>query len=405
MKILQINKFYYKKGGSEEYMFTLTDALIKRGHKVIPFAMQSDLNTRTPYEKYFAKTVNLDSFSFINIFKIFYNFNAVKKLKELIIKESPDIAHLHNIDRQLSPAIIRVLKKHKIPVVQTLHDYKLICPNYKLFSKGEVCYRCEHGAYFHAVGRKCIKDSYLKSFLGALEAYWHAKILKSYEKIDLFLAPSKFMKDVNIRFGVPENKIKVIYNLIDLSKFKDNSSFPPNNHIVYFGRLSQEKGLSVLISAMAAMASPPQLKIVGSGTMRQDLEDAVERLGMLAYIEFTGKKFGKELRDIVADARAIILPSVWPENMPYSMLEAMASGKVVIVSDIGGMIEIIKNDNNGFIFKSGDSNELAKKIKMLDKVDLQRLGANARKTVEKLDKSIHAEKIEDIYKMLINKNI
>ena len=211
MKILQINKFNYLRGGAERCFLELSKILAEHGNEVITFSMQHEKNLHNQYEKYFTNEVNLNTFSLKNIFKIFYNREAAKKLEALIKKEKPDIAHLHNIYHQISTSIIKVLKKYQIPTVMTLHDYKIICPNYQLFSKNEICYKCQGGKYYNCLVRKCSKNSYAKSFLAMLEAYFNKK---NYDQIDLFIAPSQFMKDICVKFGIPESKIEVIYNFI-----------------------------------------------------------------------------------------------------------------------------------------------------------------------------------------------
>ena len=215
MKILMINKFHYLRGGSERAVFDLMKLLEINGHQVINFSMRDKKNVASKYDKFFIKNVNFEKFNVINIIKFFYNYEAVNKLKKLVEAEKPDIAHLHNIAHQISPAIISVLKKNNIPIAQTLHDYKLICPNSRLFSQGKICEKCQSGKYYNCFFGKCAHDSWVKSFLGMSEAYLNNSLFKYYNKINIFIAPSRFMKDVCVKFGLPENKIKVIYNFIE----------------------------------------------------------------------------------------------------------------------------------------------------------------------------------------------
>ena len=169
MKILNANKFYRIVGGSERYFFDLTNLLESRGHKVIPFSMQDSRNRETPYRDYFVSHVDYrkNSIGYIlrNAPKIFgktvYSLESKHKMEALIRRDKPDIAHIHMIDHQISPSILDVLKKNEIPMVQTLHEYKLICPNYKLFieKSNEICERCKGGKYYNAVVHKCLKNS------------------------------------------------------------------------------------------------------------------------------------------------------------------------------------------------------------------------------------------------------
>ncbi len=401
MKILQINKFYYLAGGTERYMFGLSDILEKRGHQVVSFSVQDANNLASQYSKYFISPVKFDGFNLKNAIKIFYNYDAVKKLELLIKREKPDIAHLHNIAHQLSPAIINVLKRHNIPVVQTLHDYKLICPNYKLYSQDEVCYKCRGGKYHNCFYRKCLKNSRAKSFLAMLEAYWHNSILKTYRKVDLFIAPSRFMKNICASFGVPENKIKVLYNPIKIENLEE--SYGRENYILYFGRISSEKGIDILIRSLKDSKSKPNLKIVGTGSENNKYKMLACRLGLENKIEFTGQKFGNDLEKIINQAKAIIIPSVWPENMPYSLLESMAKGKVVIASKIGGLPELITDGINGFLFEAGDTRNLRIKIDELDGKDLDLIGRRAKESLISLNYASHADLVVGFYKNILDK--
>jgi len=245
LKILQINKFYYLKGGSERYLFDLLKILETAGLEVIPFSMQDKKNRPSNYEKYFSQFMGMHRFSFKNIFKIFYNREAARCLEKLIKKTKPNIAHLHNIAYQLSPSIIRILKRHSIPIVMTLHDYNIICPNAKLFTKGAHCERCRGVRYYHCFLNKCSHDSYGQSFLAMLEAYFNQRLLKVYDQVDLFIAPSRAMKDACVKFGLPENKI---VNLCYPVELNDDSpeNIDASNYILYFGRLSPEKGVKLI---------------------------------------------------------------------------------------------------------------------------------------------------------------
>ncbi len=400
MKILQINKFYYLKGGSERYVFDLSEILREKKYKIIPFSMQDDNNFPGKYNKYFIKKVALNKFNLINIFKFFYNYDAVKRLKKLIKDERPDIAHLHNIAHQLSPAIILVLKRNNIPIVQTLHDYKLICPNAKLFANNQNCEKCQGGKYYNCMKCKCVKDSYLKSFMAMIEAYLWNRLIKIYACVNVFIAPSKFMRDKCVDFGISKEKIKVVYNFYDAPV---NSKMEINNiekYVLYYGRLSKEKGVDILLEAMRSIKHEIKLKIVGSGPEYKHLEEQINKFNLQDRVLLLGPKYGKDLQTIINGAMAVILPSLWPENMPYCLLEPMAIGKTMIVSRVGGMTEIIKDKENGFSFESGDFRYLAKVINNLENFNQEEIGKIAIKTIKKLNSKNHYQEILKIYHKL-----
>lgn len=400
-KILQVNKFHYLRGGSERHVFELSEILEKKGHKVINFSMKNDLNNSSKYSKYFTENVNLDRLSFKSIVKIFHNYDAVRNLRNLIKEEKPEIAHLHNIAYQISPSIINELKQNNIPIVQTLHDYKLICPNAKLFNKNKVCFRCGKKTYYNSFLHKCVKDSYAKSFLASIEARFHHK---TYNKVNLFIAPSIFMKDACVRFGIPAEKIKVLYNFIDFEKWENKyhkESAISEKYLLYFGRLSREKGIDILLRAFLKTEKNLRLKIAGSGEEFKNLKNEIENLGLDGKVDLLGKKNSEELSVLLSNAQAVIIPSLCLENMPYSLLEAMAMGKTVIASQVGGIKEILRDGENGFLFAQGNINELRNKISELENYNLEEMGAMARETIKNLNAENYYKAIIKVYETLI----
>lgn len=404
MKILMINKFYYVKGGSETYLFGLKKVLEGHGHEVIPFSMRDEKNTQTEYEKYFIDNID---YSDKNIFnkvknatKIIYNFDANKRLKKLIKDVKPDIAHLHIFQHQMSPSILKVLKEEKIPVVYTMHDLKPICLNYKMMNSKGICEKCNESKYYKCLNNKCVKNSYLFSFINMIEGYIH-KFLNSYNKIDKIITPSKFYREKLIEAGFDENHIQHIPNFIDINTFDPNYKY--HNYFVYVGRLSEEKGIKTLIRAMKYIKKS-KLKIIGTGPIEIELRDFVKN-ERITNIEFLGFKNGKELTQLISYSEFIIIPSEWYENAPMSVLEAMAMGKAIIGSNIGGIPELLKY-NNGLVFKTGDEKDLAEKINsLLDNIDkINIMGKNSRKAMEEhYNSEDHYKSLLEVYNDLLSK--
>lgn len=399
MKILQINKFYYLKGGTERYVFSLARLLRQAGHEVIPFSMKADNNETSPYSQYFSEAVDLDKFNLKNILKFFYNREAAKKLDQLIKAERPEIAHLHNISHQLSSSIIKVLKKYNIPIVQTLHDYKLICPNYKLFSGGGACYKCRGGKYYSCLFNKCVKNSYLKSFLAILEAYG-CRRTGVYEKIDLFIAPSRFMKDICVSFGIAENKIKTLNHFNNKPPALSREIFS-QSCLLYCGRLAEEKGIEVLVRAMAIIEEKIKLLIIGAGPDFGKIKKLIAKLKLADSIEMLGPKYGDELNNYMVNSFAVVVPSIWPENFPYAVLEALAAGRPVIASASGGLKEMISDGENGFLFEPGNVKSLALAIDKLSRADQEKLSRAALLASEKYRPDNYLPEIMKIYQKLI----
>lgn len=410
MKILQVNKFYYPKDGVSNYLIGLEKKLKELGHEVRVFAMDNPKNIPSPDQKYFVSYLSFNDNRLYNVWRsfirIFYSREAKRKFELLINDFHPDIIHIHNIYHQISPSILSVAKKYKIPVVMHLHDYKLICPNYKLFTKGAVCYKCRGGKYGNCFRNKCLKDSYLKSLGGTLEMYFHHRIWKIYERgITLFIAPSKFMKKTCVEFGWPPADIVVLNNFFNDS-FSISPALPRNeleDYLLYFGRLSEEKGLDILLKAL--VKTDKKLKIAGEGPEEEKLKKLSESLGLEIgegkKVEFLGFKSGDELENLIRKTEAVIIPSIWLENMPLSLLESLAQGKIVIASNIGGLPEIIKDGENGFLFMPGDDNDLAGKIKGLEKIDYELISNSAVETTKRLNLNDHAKQIVKIYQQAL----
>lgn len=411
MKILQIDKFYFIKGGVERYMFELSDILQTYKHEIIPFSMKHEHNFKTEYEDYFVDNIDFN-FSSIkdkitNSIKIanrlFYSFEAKKKLERLVEETKPDIAHLHMIDHQISPSILHVLKKYDIPVLQTVHQYKLVCPNYRLYNewKGIICEKCIKGGYYHAVLERCHKHSYPASLLVCLERYFH-KILKIYENnINLFHVPSKFIGSKLVEAGINEQKIEHLFLTIKMDDFPFSPNF--DNYFVSYGRLSKEKGFPVLLAAMKKIRNS-QLILIGDGPQRAELEKLKEE-NNLTNVKFVGSKDRNELKSIVAKSQFVVLPSQWYENSPLVIYESFALGKPVIGANIGGIPEFINSGENGFLFEVGNVDEIVNKINILlnDHSKIKEFGARAREKAEKqFAPEQHYQKIIKIYHKLID---
>ena len=402
MKILQINKFFYRRGGAETHFLNLCRLLESRGHEVIHFSTIDSRNEPSPFSKYFIPSIDLRArhglWGSLKLAEhILYSTAAARQLEQLIKDTKPDVAHLHNIYHHLSPSILPVLKKYNIPMVMTLHDYKIICPNYKLYTQGAICERCKKHKYYQAILHRCIFDKILPSALAALEMSVH-KIWGVNEKnIDLFISPSVFLKNKLLEWGI-ENKIEVVPNFFSPAPaFSIRAS--DENYLLYFGRLTEEKGLLTLIWAMKQLPDI-KLRLVGDGPLKEKLQNLVD---MPDNIQLVGHKSGTELAQEIAGARAVVAPSEWYENYPLSVLEAMGQGKPMIAANIGGLPEIVHDKKTGLLFQSGNANDLAEKIKLLwnDAALARNLGQAGQKQVsEENNPEAYYKRILAVYKRL-----
>lgn len=403
MKILLINKFHYLRGGGAVRAYLDTARiLVSRGHEVAFFSMDHPENEPTEWSRFFvsqSEYLDESSLSFFTkaklAFRIIWNREAQRKLNALIDEFRPDVAHLHTIYHQLSPSIIWTLRKRRVPMVMTLHDYKLVSPNYSLFVRGKIW---EHTSAWRCIVDRCVKNSFLKSLDCALEQWIHG-FLGSYRKIDRFIAPSQFLINTYHRLGFAPDIMKISQPLLPFPEGAVPDSV--GDYLLFFGRLSHEKGVGTLLRAVALLGGAEKVVIVGDGPEKNRLEVlAREILSMGSYF-FPGSKYGAELETIRQKAKAIIIPSEWYENMPYVLLESLASGVPVIASRIGGMTERIKDGKNGLLFTPGDEYDLAGKIRSLPSFDAGTHGREARSSIEDLRPERYADALEAVYSDIV----
>lgn len=369
MKVLLVNKFHYIKGGSETYYFGLGELLKKQGCEVIYFSMKDEKNFPCEQEKYFVENVDFNApmgkvQTIKAALKMLYSFEAKKKFEQLIKNEKPDIIHLNIFQSQLTASIVDVAKKYKIPVVYTAHDLKSVCPNYQMLNHGDVCERCLKGNYMHCFQTGCMKDSKLKSLLATLEAYVY-KLRNTYQKIDLIITPSAFYKKKIEEAGIATCPVVHMPNFLPEGT-EYGCAREGGDYFLYFGRLSREKGILTLVKAYKEAQVDKPLYIVGTGPVKDQIEALIEQEGLQDKVKLLGFKSGQELKDIIANALCVCLPSEWYENGPYTIMEAQAAGKPAIVSGYGGLPELVEDGVTGYVAKAGDVKDLAEKIQKCD---------------------------------------
>lgn len=380
MKILAINKFYYRKGGSETHFIDLVELLRKNNHEVIVFSTKNEKNVASQEKDVFIEELEMRLSNFRKGFNLFYNYQAIKALRKLIEKEHPEIVHIHNISHHFSLAILKVFKEYNLPVIMTVHDYKLICPNYKLFNQGHICEKCQGGKYYHCTLDKCVKNSYFASLILMLEAYW-SSWKKYFDLVDVFIAPSLFMRDKLLENGLNKNKLKYLPNFLKNNFNREDFSDLQNNtkYVLFFGRLVEEKGLLLLIKVFGKIKNQEvKLKIAGAGPLEKKINEMIVDLKLDKRIELVGYLEGEKLKTTISNAQFIIVPSIWYENAPYSILEAYALGKAVLGAKIGGISELI-NDAE-YLFSFHTENELAERIdNLVDKFQKNKKEGVAKK--------------------------
>jgi glycosyltransferase involved in cell wall biosynthesis len=377
--LLSINNYYYPRGGSEAVFFEHNRMFENAGWQVVPFSVRSNQNLPSAWSDHFAKEAGASGFpplaKLSKAAGAIYSTDAARRVRELIAETRPQVAHAHNIYHHLSPSVLVEVHRRSIPVVLTLHDLKLVCPAYKMHTQGAICEDCRGGALRNVIKNRCIKNSRAMSALVWLESTIHKSLNLYSTTVTRFVVPSRFFLAKFSEWGVDTSRFVHIPNSVDVDSMLCGGE--PGEAFVYFGRLVPEKGVATLIKA-AARAHVP-LRIVGTGPEETHLRRLAAELG--ADVEFTGYLTGSALRAAIASARAVVVPSEWYENAPISVMEASAMGRCVVGADIGGIPELIREDETGFTFVSGDVDALVEvltRVQRLSVATLRSMGLAGR---------------------------
>ena len=405
MKILLVNKFHYLKGGSEKYYFELGDLLKKHGHQIAFFSMKSDKNLKTKEKEYFVDEIDLNTGSKLKALDVIYSKENKIKMLQAIEDFRPDIIHLNNFQRQLSESIVEAANEKNIPIVFTAHDVQAVCPAITMLDNNkQICELCKNGKYLNCIKKKCVKNSLLKSILAAMEGKFY-RIKKVYnKKIDWIITPSEFYKQKMIEDGIEEKHITAIHNFIELDKYDLETQ--DDGYGLYIGRLSKEKGILNLIEAFSSIERR-KLYIAGDGPERERIEAIIAERKLKDKIILLGYINQKRVKEYLRKARFVVVPSIWYENCPYSVMEALAMGKPVIGADIAGIPELIKDKVNGLLYKYDSISDLEAKMKILyENPELaNQYGKNAKKiAIDNYGKEKYYNQIIDIYNKVLKEN-
>jgi glycosyltransferase involved in cell wall biosynthesis len=400
-RLLMVNKFHYPRGGAEHYMFRLAALLAKRGMEAVYFACRHPDNEPCATAEYFASEADFgEPAGGLGRLRLatrtLYSMEARRQMSRLLAAERVDVAHLHNIYHHLSPSILAPLRSHGIPVVMTVHDFKLVCPVYSLMSHGEICERCVEGSFANAVRYRCNRGSLAGSALVAGETWAHSRLGLYTRGVDVFITPSKFARDKLVARGYPAGRVRVIPNFVDVEEHQP--TFAAGSYFVYVGRLSREKGVDVLLEALAGTGL--KVKLAGEGPARAELEQLARRLDVDA--EFLGYLGPDGLASAARFSRAVVLPSRCHENCPLAVLEAMAWGKPVVASRVGGVPELVASGHNGLLVPPADAGRLREALRHLaaDPSAAEDMGRAGRALAEaKYAPAAHLEAVLEAYRL------
>lgn len=336
MKIVQVHNYYQIGGGEDTVVAAERDLLTKNGNEVI---------------SYYRHNKEIEAYSSFDKVKLItqtaWSQKSYDDLLVILQREKPDVCHVHNFLPLVSPSVYAACQKMNVPVVQTLHNYRLICTNGLFLRDGKVCEACLGKSAYGSVLKKCYRNSAVQTFAVArmLERNKKNKIWQN--EVDAYICLTEFARKKFLQHGLPESKLVVKANFISEPAEVDEQVSEP--YFLYVGRLTESKGVGLFKEIAADLPIP--LKLVGEG-------DLAEELGELENIRWLGKKERSETLSLIRNAAALILPSVWYEGMPMTIIEAFALKTVVITSRMGAMQSMVRHQKNGLLFTPSSSSDL-----------------------------------------------
>jgi glycosyltransferase involved in cell wall biosynthesis len=425
MKILLANYRYFVSGGPERYMFNVSEALSRSGHEIIPFSINYSRNRTTPYASYFVEplghrnevTYREQKFSprtFLRTVKrLFFDPEVERAVQRLARDTKPDIAYVLHYLRKLSPALLTGLKKAGLPVVVRLSDYAMLCPGTHCLRQLEPCELCVKGRLWPSIRYHCVQKGLAASLINGLSTWYH-RCQGYFDLIDFFITTNQFMHEMMIRAGFPPSRLRCIPTFVDNDAFQPEGNYSKQDYFIYLGRLAEEKGVAVLIEAMALLnQSRPdlsaRLKVVGAGdsSYTSGLKKQVEDKGLQEVVEFVGEVEAPEIPPLLSRALVAVVPSLWYENLPNSILESYACGTAVVSADAGSLGEYVKEGQTGYLFKRADSASLAKRLEycLENKGEVLSMGKQAREVaVGRYSTQNHLILLDNLFKEILRGN-
>lgn len=343
MKILLLHNRYQIAGGEDTAFRQEVTMLCDAGHTVDVLEVNNDDITTV------AQRIKTAA-------QVLYSSSSSRLVADRIAQLQPDIAHVHNFFPRLSPSIYDACRDAAVPVVQTLHNYRLVCANALLFREDEVCTEClGHTIPYPAVVHGCYRQSRLGTVPVAAMIGFHRLRRTWANRVDRFIALTEFARDLFVtRAGIPAEHIAVKPNAVADPGIGDGSG----GYALYVGRLSPEKGIDVLLRA-AADGAGILLKIAGTGPLQQ----RVQRLQIPGRIEYLGWQEAEGIRRLMREARVLVLPSLWYEGLPMVVPEALGTGLPIIASNIGALSTLIDDGRNGLLIPPGDAAAFANALR------------------------------------------
>ena len=401
MRILHVNKFLYRRGGAEGYMFDLAALQREAGHRVEMFGMAHPENEPMPYAGLFPSQVEFEpppagvAGKVRGIGRMLWSTSARRGIEAVLDDLRPDVVHLHNIYHQLSPSILAPLRRRRIAAVMTLHDYKLACPTYRFLDHGAPCEACLAHRFWEPLVKRCNGGSLGASAVNAAELSLHT-IGGAYAPVGIFACPSRFLEAKMRQGKVFPDRLRWIPNFVDVGAVAAAAA-PGNGRVVFAGRLSDEKGVDTLVEAVAATPGL-EADVAGDGPSRPALEALAK--GAAGRVRFHGRLPFEGVQELLRASSVAVCPSRWYENQPLAVLEAFACGLPVVGTGLGGIPELIEPGVDGAIVPPNDPAALGAALRRLaeDPARAHAMGAAGRAKVERsFTSDLHLERLWGLY--------
>lgn len=382
--ILIVHNYYQIPGGEDTVVANEKKMLEDHGHKVILYTRNnSELKEMSKLQKL--------KLPFTTIF----NPRTYKDIKRIIRKENIDVVHVHNTLNLVSPAVYYAALSCKVPVVQTVHNFRLLCPGATFYRDGHICEDCIHHGLKCAIKHNCYRGSKAQTLVCVVNTWIH-RMTGVYGKIN-YICLTEFNKQKLLELKqIKEDKVFVKPNFVE-----SNETFIPEeqrkDQFVFAGRLDKLKGIDILLKAWKQMgAKAPKLIVCGTGPMEKWCKEFAKSNKL--NVEFKGFVPNAEVLKIVANSKALVLPTQWYEGFPMSIVEAFSVGTPMICSDLGNAGSIVDDGINGIKFQYNSSKDIVAAINRFQKMDEKKFEENARlKSNEKFDLDINYKIIENIY--------
>lgn len=389
MRILQVHNYYQQSGGEDIVVAAERELLLSHGNEVRLYEVSNDAVQGT-----FQKIQTA--------WQAPYSIGARDRFAGELASYKPDLVHAHNTFPLLTASIYDACRDAGVPVVQTLHNYRTICPGGLLLRDDKVCEECLHGSAYRAGWYRCYRDSVLGSLAVARMVEYHRSRNTWREKVDCFIALTDFAKEKFVQAGFPADKIAIKPNFIDAGPVAD---FPRGGYALFVGRLSREKGAGLLLEAWEQLAGAIPLKIVGEGPLGPEIAG---KAALIPAVEALGRRSRSEVLSLMRKAMVLVLPSLCYEGLPMTVVEAYSVGLPVIASDLGSMSSLIDHGRTGLHFRCGDARDLAGQIEWIlanpDKLSAMRLECRAEFEA-KYTAGKNYQMLMDIYQRVIKSSM